>query len=572
MPYTIAREVNQEGNIINVFSDYKKRVPLNSISNSVSEMDQFLYPHREQVKVMIVLGIGNGEIVKNFINNPSKIIHMIIIEPYSEVVIGDEIKAMLVHANHITVLQSKDREVPILDFQSILAKFIGVDIELHIHPNYEKTDLDFLKEVISQLKNGLRILKMNQNTQQLFQKDWLIEPLLNLKYSYSLSLFEEFKDKFKGQRGVLVSAGPSASKLIPEIKELQKGAHVFAVGSVMKLLLKNDITPDFVTSFDSADINYEAHFKEYSYNGKLIVGSIVNSNILKYHTGDAILVPESVEGITSKARPDLNTFYSGPSVAVFTLQVMYYLGFSEIYLIGQDLALENNQYYADEAAEGEFVDKNNKNIDLYIDNNAGGKSGTTYPLYSFLQSFNQLVKLFDLNKVRVYNLAKYGAKIDHVPYISYEEIKVRTQREEVALNLNPKVVTSEALNEISIIVKELDELHNELRRIKAQLVRFSKNDYISDGKLIEMLEMLKAIRSMPILEDVILNQISFIVNRINNVFEFLLDKEQYTNEDKKYIFIEFFKLIQIIIEHVELIMNDTKFMELRKELKNEVHS
>lgn len=556
--YRIIKGKADSGDDVYIYYDKKgRKVPLNSMYSPEKEAEKYTAKITTKDKVVFLVGIGNGALVKHWTRSRYDFVHLFIIEPYEDIKLDRELTEIIEKNRNISFFYYKNSSAT--HISSLFGSFIGIEMDLIVHPNYEKTCAPYMMEVISEIKNAIKIHKINVNTTFVFRKDWILEPLLNLKYTFNITPIEELKGKFAGEKAVLVASGPSLEDLMPTVKKLQKSSYIFAAGSAMNGLLNNGIAPDFVAVFDSSDRNYEAHFKNSKYTGPLIIGSVVNSKILETHRGDAVLACMMIDDITKRARPELTSFSAFPSVALFTFYLISYLGFSEIYLVGQDLALVKDRYYAKGVHEHEA--SRDLKADLYVESNDGSKVGTTYSLYSFLQSLENTISSLNSDLIKVYNLSKKGAKIKGAKFIECEDINLSGKRKKIDLNLKPKISSKESFDKISEIMSEILDLYLETKKMNKLMDGIVNNKRITIKNTEKAVKALRKLRSHSILEEAITPQLSFQMRRINNVTEFLI-KDDNGREERKLLIDELNKSIKMIYSLLIDIINDQRFKSL----------
>lgn len=78
--------------------------------------------------------------------------------------------------------------------------------------------------------------------------------LTMLRHSYNV---EGLKDCFRDKPAILVAAGPSLNRSLPFLKKAAGKCVIIAADSALAPLLKAGVTPDFVTSIDYQDVNFE---------------------------------------------------------------------------------------------------------------------------------------------------------------------------------------------------------------------------------------------------------------------------------------------------------------------------
>ncbi|MEW6428701.1 MAG: 6-hydroxymethylpterin diphosphokinase MptE-like protein [Thermodesulfobacteriota bacterium] len=81
--------------------------------------------------------------------------------------------------------------------------------------------------------------------------------LANLTTLRHANTLDDLRDLFAGRPAVLVAAGPSLAKSIPELRRLVGHSVLIAADSALAPLLQAGIVPDFVTSIDYLDLNFE---------------------------------------------------------------------------------------------------------------------------------------------------------------------------------------------------------------------------------------------------------------------------------------------------------------------------
>ena len=101
------------------------------------------------------------------------------------------------------------------------------------------------------------------------------------------SNIKSYKDKFKGERAILVASGPSLKDHMTFLKDNEDDFYLFSVGSALRALLVNDIQPDFTVSLDAGKVNYDTHFEDLNYDGTLIFETVSHSQIQDKHKGPA---------------------------------------------------------------------------------------------------------------------------------------------------------------------------------------------------------------------------------------------------------------------------------------------
>lgn len=529
MNYTISVTQSDSNNNIYVYEDSLQKTPLNSLYSPEKEIERFLRKFTEIKKHFVIfIGFGNGTLLEKL--TESKVYeenaHFLFIEPFPEVKLSE---------NHIKIFKSFEKlsfiyseNFTSLYFANYLSELIGISVTIQIHPNYMKANDSKIKDCLKVINEGIETKEILNTTEMKFAIDWVLEPLANLGSMVKSINIRELQGKFKGERAMLIASGPSLKKHMNFIKKNKNVYHLFSLGPSLRLLLENEIEPEFALSLDSGKVNYESHFKGIEYNGNLIYETTSNSKIQAEHAGDLIVVKSTADHVTSQYFHDLYSLPSAsPSVAIFALKVIAYLGFSEVYLVGQDLALLDGKYYAEGIKHTGI--SNDIKQELMVEDNQGGQVGTTRSLKIFLETFEFLIKTLPPG-MQIYNLSENGAKIAGAEFIKESSIVeskkniVSFSKEPTQSNRNPELI-------IQDFTKSLITLKEEVKKGLNGLNRLIKMAVVSPKDMEKVLKDYRKITKNEILDKVILSHLTFMFHRITNTFKMMDQKKNYTSKD-----------------------------------------
>ncbi|WP_199616754.1 motility associated factor glycosyltransferase family protein [Paenibacillus alkalitolerans] len=548
--YTITESFSDQGEKVFVYEEGARRIPLGSLYSSKREAQKFADTHSKRHAVFVLIGYGNGDVVQELIRR-GEYLHLFILEPFEEIEFLNE----HCHTDRVTVDHYTNFAFLTASFRRILERYRGVDFQIMFHPHYDRTNPEYMKSVLLSIHRSVELVRLNYITQMKYRKEWLLEPILNLEYNREILQLQELRGHFVGQKAILAAAGPSLKDSIPYLSAMQKSAYIFAAGSAVNGLTSHGINPDFTVTYDSSETNFEAHFKDTRYEGPMFIGTTANSNIIRNFKGPVILFGLESDDISKRFFPALPYLPSVPSVANVTLNILNYLGFSEVYLVGQDLAFQNGSYYA----EGVRYHSAAKTlaIEFEIDSNSGEKVGTNSMLYAFLETFNGMISMMDPERIKIYNLAKHGAKIQGAPYLPAEQFPFSFVREERDLKRTLAASTETGREAVDICMAELKKLYKQLKEVLRKLRNVS--EYTATVKELKLvLRHLVRLRENEWYEGVILNQFSYSLQRLNNFFEYEMDKPEYSNEDRVRMVKEVKNMIQETSDFLEKFLNESK--------------
>lgn len=258
------------------------------------------------------------------------------------------------------------------------------------------------------LFNILDIIKNNQIT---YKKD---AQLMLFNFNENMKLCDNYHyPKPNRKVACLVAAGPSLDETIHWLKVQQKNVDIFVVGAVLEKLIAQEIVPTATVISDAND-SIAKQLCNVEFTGDLYYLSTANNKAVRAHYGERYILLQQGYRLAEAVARDKNCSLigTGGSVGTTTFSLLELLGYQVIVLFGQDLGFVGNQSHATFAASRKV--KNTKRERTVLANN-GCEINTTSNLYAFLHWYNEKMKSA---KVKVYNTAKAGAKINNVPLIN----------------------------------------------------------------------------------------------------------------------------------------------------------
>lgn len=199
------------------------------------------------------------------------------------------------------------------------------------------TDMDFYNSI----KNIYALMKASFKTKNKFRKLILKNSLKNLKSLSNKKIFS-IQEKQTDIPGIVVGAGPSLNmSQLEQLSKIQDSVVIVASDTVYPLLLKNDITPDFVFVGDPQFINYKHFFGLESSKTFLVSDISVHPYTLAQFSEKYIYVDTGspITKIISQDMP-LTFLKMGGSVTAGAFFFLLSLGIKKVYFLGQDFVSE----------------------------------------------------------------------------------------------------------------------------------------------------------------------------------------------------------------------------------------
>ncbi|MBR5422096.1 MAG: DUF115 domain-containing protein [Lachnospiraceae bacterium] len=299
--------------------------------------------------------------------------------------------------------EKKIEVVTAKDIDQMLCRFLRIVGNDHIGyyvsdwKRGEYTETGYAREVDS--------LDFNERTERLNRR--LHEINTNHNRMLDLKDIRDLKRSLgdRSKRCAVVSAGPSLNENIMFLRENAATMLIISVNAAMKRLFDERIYPDVVTMLDprSELVHHLEGIAMFTWDIPLIMPVTGSYTFAEDYKGPTYLMPDNDE-VT-----DGYKWGYGGTVSSMALDIAYYFGAQEIYLIGNDLAYSGGNNYADglvhEKGEGMIRDARE-----YLVPSVEGGTVRTDPLYIVYRNIIE-EQIRDHPGVSVINMSKHGAFI-----------------------------------------------------------------------------------------------------------------------------------------------------------------
>lgn len=266
-----------------------------------------------------------------------------------------------------------------------------------MHPLY--TYLEDIK--IKQLSYMVAKEKMYEN----FKKNQLLNSLLLRDFS-----------KKECKTAILISSGPSLQEYLYLLKEFRDNLFILCVGSAMKILNNSNIEPDAIIITDASDLIQQQ--VENASNCTLFYLSTANHETVLKFQGEKYMLFQKGLDYAEKVANDFQEVVldTGGSVATTGISLIEKLNFETLVLFGQDLGFSNGNTHSAESSSNRTFD--NTITFQKIESNAKKIINTTS---SWLIYKRWIEHKATTTKMKIYNIAFDGAKIEGCPYITPQQ-------------------------------------------------------------------------------------------------------------------------------------------------------
>ena len=371
-----------------------------------------------------------------------------------------------------------------------------------------------------------------------------------LKNDYKTMIMNEIQEKFSFFENIpilYIAAGPSLDENIEWIKKYQDKFFIVTIGAAYKKLLLNEIKIDVITTLDEdimiGDIQFdEQSVAKISPNTIIFASISTHEEVLKKFIQNNLFLYENTVAIYKN-----NIKFEGFSIGEITLDILLKMNAKKIYLIGLDLALNQETGETHSLNSSSTIAKHNIHVEqnkeifttsdgiVKVKGNFKEEVNTLSMFYNSIKALEEII--FNNNKkVDIYNLSSHGA---------YFENTISTNKNDIEIN-----------NFIDANYSTIDFLN--------LLCTYSKKS-LDEDTIILLKEDIKELNK-------IIKQISFEYEnvKIENYKDFYQDTVDLflsLNVNNKLIVVIFRKYLMMVLPYLSYHFNDAKLKQENKKLK-----
>lgn len=242
-------------------------------------------------------------------------------------------------------------------------------------------------------------------------------------YQKSYHKISHLKDKFKGKRCFIVGNGPSLNQI--DLKKLEN-EYSFAVNSIYFKTREMGYKPTFYTVEDIQvikdninEINeYECDYMFFPSGEKRRFKKGENRYFLNLDY--SFYVDKSKYFETPRFSQDVaQEVFCGQSVTIVNLQLAYFLGFTEVYLIGMDFS-----YVIPDSAkvDGNVIESTENDVNHFHPDYFGkGKKWHDPKLHNVLKSYKLCKLMYELDDRKIIN-ATVGGNLNIFERVDFKSL------------------------------------------------------------------------------------------------------------------------------------------------------
>lgn len=360
-----------------------------------------------------------------------------------------------------------------------------------IYCNYFKLYRDKLMETYGIIRDELMSVILSKNTGIISGELTFDNFLNNLKYIAKATIVNKLKGKYKNKPAIIVSAGPSLSKNIDNLKNV-KNALILSGGRTLRPLMEKSIMPNCVGIVDPGEVSYkivEGYIDKMEC--PIIFNDQINPRILENHKENNYITRINIFLDDIWEEPPY-VLSGGGSIAHSLTVLATYMGCNPIVFIGQDFAYTGDKGH-DLIAGNKWKELNfdeyKRNDDIYVEDVNGNLVRTSLLLNDYKKSMEEIIASWP--EIDFINATEGGANIKGAKNEKLSEVLKKFDLQEIT-KLNEYL---EEDNKTDLLIKKLEiSLDNFNKYIilceKAErlLKDYKQNYYLKNNKNMQQSE------------------------------------------------------------------------------------
>ena len=310
----------------------------------------------------------------------------------------------------------RDIEITFAMLQSPANQVITISCDPE--PSYANNIKPLITEAIN---SGKKNRVENTLTATKFGRSWSKNVIDNLRHTAQCPNFHQM-DISGVDNAVIVASGPSLTKNIDYLSEIQDSVFIVSALRSLPLLHNANIKPDLVIQLDAEDDEVaEKLVANLNFDiPNFLLELTVNQKFFQARAEQKIcslsrLFFDVHEKLGSKPTP-----FDSPSVSVYALYLCNFLKFKNICFVGQDLAADGDKQYADGATGLLPAHAKLSMFDIEVPGFFGDTVLTRSAYYHQIKKCSTIAKdlIEQISDIKLVNATEGGAYIDGFQHMS----------------------------------------------------------------------------------------------------------------------------------------------------------
>ncbi|EPF0827495.1 motility associated factor glycosyltransferase family protein [Campylobacter upsaliensis] len=418
---------------LNIFDKQNQVLMYEDMDAELIYVENAILSQTKRYPFIFIYGIGNALLLKRLCKAHYQ--HIFVLEGNLELLILALSKVDLGGELNLGGIHLLDSEDPFAEFELSFYFNNPLILELHslyglfIQNNYYEKF--FHQQMLNANLLCLKVINNVLNSKSVSAPDAIFKTYKNFLFNAKTMLYNPPFQRLLSQRkksfknAIVVSAGPSLSANLTLLKKYEENFVIFCVDGAYSVLCENGITPDYVINNDYANDAlkfFETDFKERTMFLCSCFSAFEVVEFLKERNLCVILDPED-PNVKLNFLDDFGYIKPGLFVSYFAYCITMTLGFENVIMLGQDLALsKEGNSHTDGFSLGVRVE-----VDFYEEYfevegfGGGGHKVLTHPVWNIYRIYLEDFIANHAHLATFYNVSQTGARIHNAVELSFKE-------------------------------------------------------------------------------------------------------------------------------------------------------
>lgn len=418
---------------LNIFDKQNQVLMYEDMDAELIYVENTILSQTKRYPFIFIYGIGNALLLKRLCKAHYQ--HIFVLEGNLELLILALSKVDLGGELNLGGIHLLDSEDPFAEFE--LSFYFNNPLILELHSLYglfiqnSYYEKFFHQQMLNANLLCLKVINNVLNSKSVSAPDAIFKTYKNFLFNAKTMLYNPPFQRLLSQRkksfknAIVVSAGPSLSANLTLLKKYEENFVIFCVDGAYSVLCENGITPDYVINNDYANDAlkfFETDFKERTMFLCSCFSAFEVVEFLKERNLCVILDPED-PNVKLNFLDDFGYIKPGLFVSYFAYCITMTLGFENVIMLGQDLALsKEGNSHTDGFSLGVRVE-----VDFYEEYfevegfGGGGHKVLTHPVWNIYRIYLEDFIANHAHLATFYNVSQTGARIHNAVELSFKE-------------------------------------------------------------------------------------------------------------------------------------------------------
>ncbi|ELF1061351.1 motility associated factor glycosyltransferase family protein [Campylobacter upsaliensis] len=415
---------------LNIFDKQNQVLMYEDMDAELIYVENAILSQTKRYPFIFIYGIGNALLLKRLCKAHYQ--HIFVLEGNLELLILALSKVDLGGELNLGGIHLLDSEDPFAEFE--LSFYFNNPLILELHSLYglfiqnSYYEKFFHQQMLNADLLCRKVINNVLNAKGVSIPDAIFKTYKNFLFNAKTMLYNPPFQRLLSQRkksfknAIVVSAGPSLSANLALLKKYEENFVIFCVDGAYSVLCENGITPDYVINNDYESVALKFFDTNFNKQTMFICSSLSALEVVEVlkDTNLCVVMDPEDPNVKLNFLDDFGYIKPGLFVSYFAYCIAMALGFENVIMLGQDLALsKEGNSHTDGFSLGVRVE-----VDFYEEyfevEGIGGRV-LTHPVWNIYRIYLEGFIANHAHLATFYNVSQTGARIHNAVELSFKE-------------------------------------------------------------------------------------------------------------------------------------------------------